>query len=428
MSLYGAMFSGVSGVLSESQNMAIISDNISNVNTVGYKAGHSIFSTLVTQAPTSTSYSSGGVSATPFFNIARQGLLNSSSSSTDIGISGNGMFVVNSQATGISSPSSEFLFTRAGNFTIDKNGLLLNAAGYYLQGYQLDNTGSIPATSPTDSVNSLSTVNISGASSIATPTGDVNIGANLPASQTTGTVVSNITIYDTLGSSHTMTLTWTRGAVTANTWTVLPTVSGGVVTAPAAAVTVDFGTDGTLSQVGTVTALGAAGFTAMTFDFSATGASSAQAIDLNLGTIGQSTGMTGFASAYAVSFFNQDGSAPSGVSSLTIDDNGIVTANFKNGTNRALYQLAVATFPNTNGLELRDGNAYKNTEISGGALLQPPQRGNAGAISPASLEASTVDLTEEFALMIITQRAYSAATKSITTADEMLQEIINIKR
>ena len=142
MSLYGAMFSGVSGLAAQSQALGMISDNISNVNTIGYKGTTARFETLVTEAASRTTYSPGGVRSIPFQKIDRQGLLQGSASATDIAIVGNGFFVVNEDS--VPGIGDNYLFTRAGNFTMDNSGNM-TANGYYLQGWRLDSAGNLPA-------------------------------------------------------------------------------------------------------------------------------------------------------------------------------------------------------------------------------------------------------------------------------------------
>jgi flagellar hook protein FlgE len=153
-----------------------------------------------------------------------------------------------------------------------------------------------------------------------------------------------------------------------------------------------------------------------------------QLITLDLGTIGFGDGMTQYAGDYYPSIIEQDGLAFGAFTGITISDQGIVTALFDNGQLRDIFQLPIATFRNPNGLEARNGNAYLQTERSGDALLLQANTGGAGEVAPSSLESSTVDLAEEFTNMIITQRAYSASAKIITTADEMLEELIRIRR
>ena len=228
MSLFGAMFSGVTGLRAQSQSLSIISDNISNLNTTGYKATVNQFSTLVTSQVSSTSYSSGGVLSNPKQLIDRQGLLEASESATDVAITGQGFFVVNTNAAG--GTLGQNLFTRAGSFVTDVNGNLRNTAGFYLQGWPTDSQGAVLPGLDTSTVQDLETVNVNSILGSAEATSNISIGLNLPAAAAIGdTYNTNVVIYDSLGISHNLGLTWTKSG--ANQWDVAatpPTGSGQV--------------------------------------------------------------------------------------------------------------------------------------------------------------------------------------------------------
>ena len=205
MSIYGAMTSGVSGLAANSQSLGMIADNISNVNTIGYKGSRARFSTLVTQSETKTGYSPGGVAALPLRLIDQQGLLQSSASPTDIAIDGVGFFVVAQSPNG--TAGSEYLFSREGSFTIDSDGNFVNAGGFYLQGWPLDANEQLPTN--ISSITALKTVNVAGLSTLAERTTEIQIAANLPATAQVGhTETTNVTIYDSLGVPHDVELTW----------------------------------------------------------------------------------------------------------------------------------------------------------------------------------------------------------------------------
>jgi len=180
MSIYGSLYSAVSGIRAQGVAIGIISDNISNVNTVGYKAGSQYFSTLVTNSGSSSSYSPGGVRAQNRQLISQQGLVQTTSAPLDIAIQGNGMFVVSSGTEGISGGDS-ILYTRAGKFGTDSQGNFINSAGYYLQAWPLDSNGNIPSNS--SSLGTLQTVNIGEAFGEAAATTTVNLKVNLNATE-----------------------------------------------------------------------------------------------------------------------------------------------------------------------------------------------------------------------------------------------------
>ncbi len=417
MSIYGAMFAGVSGLAAQSNALSMISDNIANVNTVGYKGVSARFSTLVTQAATQTSHTPGGVSSAPYSYIDRQGLLQGSSSGTDLAVAGQGFFVVNEAA----SPGfgDDFYFTRAGSFNPDQNGNLVNAAGYYLQGFDLRNTTPPPSSS---TFTGLTTVNISNLSGNAASTTNISLGVNLP-STAVATDAFSVTaqVFDSLGNAHDMDITFTKTAANSWTWSANNPTMLGVGTAVAAGSgTITFATDGTPSAfTPAAPTITLTGFT--------TGAGNAT-ITLDLGTVGATDGLTQFAGDFTISNIDQDGVRFGNYTGITINEEGIVTALFDNGQRMDIYQLPLGMFRNPNGLEGRTGNVYLETNRSGNFQLNLAGNGGAGDIAPAALEASTVDLAEEFTKMIITQRAYSANTKVITTADDMLEELIRVKR
>ncbi|WP_340118600.1 flagellar hook protein FlgE [Pelagibius sp. 7325] len=418
MSIYGAMFAGVSGLAAQSNALGMISDNIANVNTVGYKGTAARFSTLVTQAATQTTHTPGGVTSSPYSYVNRQGLLQGSASGTDLAVAGQGFFVVNESST--PGFGDDFYFTRAGSFNPDQNGNLVNAAGYFLQGYNLRTN---PTPSPSASTfTGLETVNISNLSGSAAATTNIALGVNLPSTAAVGDSHSvTAQVFDTLGNAHDMDITFTKTATATWSWTASDPVIGGVSTAVAAGTgTITFDTDGTpLSFVPAAPSVALTGFT--------TGAANS-VVTLDFGTLGATDGLTQFAGDFTISNIDQDGVRFGNYTGITISEEGIVTALFDNGQRQDIYQLPLGMFRNPNGLEAKTGNVYLETNRSGNFQLNLAGNGGAGDIAPGALEASTVDLAEEFTKMIITQRAYSANTKVITTADEMLDELIRVKR
>lgn len=417
MSIYGAMFAGVSGLAAQSNALSMISDNIANVNTVGYKGVSARFSTLVTQAATQTTHTPGGVMSSPYSYIDRQGLLQGSASGTDLAVAGQGFFVVNEAAT--PGFGDDFYFTRAGSFNPDQNGNLVNAAGYYLQGFDLRNTTPPPSSS---TFTGLQTVNIANLSGSAAATTNISLGVNLPSTAAVADSFSvTAQVFDTLGNAHDMDIVFTKTAVNSWSWTAQNPTINGVGTAVAAGTgTVTFATDGTPSAfVPAAPSISLTGFS--------TGAGNAT-VTLDLGTVGATDGLTQFAGDFTISNIDQDGVRFGNYTGITISEEGVVTALFDNGQRSDIYQLPLGMFRNPNGLESKTGNVYLETNTSGNFQLNLAGNGGAGDIAAGALENSTVDLAEEFTKMIITQRAYSANTKVITTADDMLEELIRIKR
>jgi len=432
MSLYGGLFSGVSALNAQSQAFGIISDNIANVNTIGYKDAKANFQTLVTEGQTSSRYSPGGVIARPFTDPEKQGLLQATSSDTDISIIGNGFFVVNEASTP-ATDVDRYLFTRAGSFVPDEDGNLRNTAGYYLQGWSTNPDGSIVNTATQDLLSSLETVNLSGFSSTASPTNNMTLSANLPATAATAaTETTNLTIYDSLGVSHLFTVNWTKDAAN-NSWSYsldLTNSNGSTITGLATGTVVFDGqgqiqsVDGASTAITDVAATTTVNIPAANFN---TGANASN-ITINWGDFNDTNGLGQLADPYTATLLNQDGSGPSALVSVEIDNEGFVTAQFRNGETRPIYKLAMAQVPASTELNAENGNAYSLSAGSGDLVLSEAGLQGAGTFESSTLEGSTVDLSAEFTDLIVTQRAYSAATRIITTGDELLDEIIRIKR
>jgi flagellar hook protein FlgE len=440
MSINSAMLSGVSALIANSAALGAVSDNISNINTVGYKENSTQFEDLVTSKAATGNYNSGGVQANVSQLISQQGQFTQTSSNTDMAINGNGFFVVSGTAAGLSSTSGPS-FTRAGSFTADANGDLVNSAGLYLQGWAANSAGVI-TTDPSD-LSKLSTINVNSIANSPDPTTTTSVNANLNSTTATsaaaatyaagdmaaGTVTpdyhTQLTVYDSQGGQHTLQLDFLQASTNANpnTWKVE------VVSNPASDTTgvnglvasgqVTFNTDGSIS--------GSTLPANLAVTYSNTGLGS-QSIALNLGTTAGSGALTQYASASTTNSTSVDGGASGSLTKVTVSGSGLVTANFSNGATRTIAQVALATFPDPDGLAASSGNAYVATDASGDFNLKQPGVGGSGEIQSAQLEASTVDLSTEFTNLIITQRAYSAASKIITTADQMLQELIQVKQ
>mgnify|MGYP001418849081 CR=1 FL=1 len=437
MSIYTALRAGVSGLTANSSALAVISDNIANVNTVGYKRSGVDFSALVNAQNSNTTYNAGGVLPLTRQQISLQGSLEQSRSPTDLAISGDGFFIVSPNNQQLSNGGS-VLFTRAGSFTIDAQGYMVNAQGLFLQGWPVNSDGSV-VSSPT-SLSAIEPINISGVGGLAEQTGNVGINANLNSDQTsyagppayaagdmaTGAVTphfeSSLEVFDSLGAPRTIAFGFLKTGP--NTWQVESyarpnsNITGGAATGGLLATgTLTFNADGTVQTVtGTIGAT-------FTIPWAASTGAASQDIDLDL-----QTGMTQFAKSYGVTSVTADGVPPGDLVGLVLEGDGFLTAQFSNGRARALYQIPLATFLNPNGLAPDQGGAFRTTLESGLYNINASNAGGAGRIVSGALEASNVDLAAEFTNLITTQRAYSAASRIITTADQMLEELLMIKR
>ena len=431
MSLYGALYTGVAGLSANGRAMANTSTNIANVNTVGYKGSRNEFSSLLSSNGTGSF--TGGVQSISTPQISAQGNILQTSSATDLAISGQGFFVVTQ--TPVASPVlDEVMYTRSGSFQKDAEGYLRNSSGMYLQGWPLDASGNIPANR-----NSVELVNLGQVTGASLPTTTASLRANLKSSETivtgytvgamaAGTITPQfetaMEIFDTQGGSRPVRLAFVKTA--ANQWRYEVMYDGtaadigGAGNNPIASGTMTFNTNGTIATP--------AANINVTVPFVAGSGLSPQTIAFNFGTAGQANGFTQFDTTSSLYGSTIDGTLFGGLSGVRVDEEGFVVAQFTNGIERNLYKLPVATFANADGLGIVNGNAYRQTTQSGSPSMKAADEAGAGKISSKAVEQSTVDIAEEFSDMIIIQRAYSAASKIITTADEMLDELTRLKR
>jgi len=424
------MYTGVSGLRAEGEALGVVGDNIANVNTVGYKRQRAIFQDVLGHsilAGTASAMPGSGVRVGDVQQMFTQGSLANTGVSTDVALNGDGFLVVAGTVDGITGN----FYTRAGQFTIDNQGYLVNSDNMKVQGYAAnpDLTLQAAVTSlkvPTSSLAPRQTQEISITANLdsgALPsTFDINSPANSQAK-------TSITVFDSLGESRTLDVYFVKTAD--NAWEYHVLADGAELAG---------GTPGTFTEVGTGTltfdtngALLDAQTPDLTIDF-AGGATPGQVITMDFGDDIANDGATGlagttqFAAASAVSSQSQDGYASGEFSGVAIDGVGLVQGLYTNGQKIAIGQLAVAKFRSNDGLGRAGSGLWIETRDSGTAALGAASTGGRASVSSGALEQSNVDLAEEFVGLIQHQRSYSANSKTITTADEMLQELINIKR
>ncbi len=432
-----AMYSGVSGLRAEGEALGVVGDNIANINTVGFKAQRAIFQDVLGHsvlAGTSSALPGSGVKVGDIQQLFTQGSLANTGVSTDVALSGDGFFVVKGTTNGISGN----FFTRAGQFTVNKDGQLVNPNGMQVQGYAAKPDGTFDASIsaikvPTGSIQPNASTKASFVANLDSRSAIMNGGVFDPLQPgTSQNSTSTITVYDSLGNSHALDMHYTKTADNAWTWTATMNSVDLLGTAAAAALVppnqdqvvgtgaLTFNTDGSLlaGGAGTVTLPTLAG-----------GAAAGQAITVNLGTAGGGIdGLTQYGSGSATSAQSQDGYSSGDFSGVAIDGQGIIQGLYTNGQKLAISQLAVAKFQSNDGLGRAGESLWIDTRDSGPAALGTAATGGRGAVSGGATESSNVDLAEEFVGLIQHQRAFSANSKTISTADEMLQELINIKR
>jgi len=421
-----SLYTGISGLDAYSQAMSVIGNNIANVNTVGFKASRISFEDILSQSlvgATGQFQIGRGVQVGSVQRLFSQSTFQTTSSATDLAIDGDGFFIVSRDGT--------TLYTRAGQFYLDEQGILVNHRGYALQGWMLDDQGSITST--------LQDINLSNISSAPRATSRVVINVNLDVNEAilanpfdvtdpvnTSSYMTPITVYDATGNGHLVNVYFRKQDNDTWEWHALldgAELEGGTPgNQEVAAGSLDF-TDGKL-QTETFTT---------PFSVQFFGTSGAQGIDFDFGSsIDEGgTGLDGsteFAGGSTTKFLSQDGYTQGNLISIQIDNEGVVSGVFSNGQSRQVYQVALARFTSPWGLTSIGGNLFAETTHSGPPIVGEAGSSGLGQINSNSLELSNVDLATEFVEMIKTQQAFQANSRVITTTDQMLQEVVNLKR
>lgn len=410
----------LSGLTAESTALSAIANNLSNQNTVGYKDVNVLFSDLFYQEIGTTGSGDpiqlgAGTQVASMSGDFTQGSVESNGVPTDVAIQGNGFFVV--QQDGVTN------YTRAGNFSIDNNNFLVTQDGQQVLGYPAVN-------GVVDSGAALQPLQL-GAGTISPPTSttSVEISANLDAGAAVGDTFSTpVTVFDSLGTSHVLTFTFTRAASTTDAhgnplanWGYTINMPAGDVSGSTtvASGTLSFNGDGTMvSPAANVSGIAINGLTDGANNMSFTW-------DLFNGTTPTITEVAGASSASST---NQNGSAAGTLASFAIGPNGTITGTFTNGQTAALGQIALAQFPDVQGLQRVGDNLFTPSLASGQAVVGAPGTGGRGTLSGGALEQSNVDIATEFANLIVAQRAFEANAKAVTTFDQITQDTINLKQ
>jgi len=405
--MIGSLYTGISGLKANAMAMSIIGDNIANVNTIAFKSGRALFSTMLNQSLKGYNESEvgRGVQFSGSSPLWQQGTLENTESGTDLAITGRGFFMVQDE-------SGANYYTRAGQFHFDRNGNLVTPGSLAVQGYELALDGTAGA---------ITDINIPDEST-TTPNATTlfSINFNLDSGAEAGDEYTTTLItYDSLGNEIPLTMTFTKTA-TANQWDWEADTSATGAHVTTGSGTITFDDDGTLLTGSDPT---------ITLTFT-NGAATPQDITWDLyDDAGVTNGdVTGYASSSSATFQTQDGYPSGTLKSIVVDKDGIINGSYSNGQIIPLFQIALADFPSYWGLAKMENNLYTQTFASGQAMIGTAGNGRMGSINSKALETSNVDLTSEFVKMITTQRAYQANSKVITTTDEILSELINIKR
>jgi flagellar hook protein FlgE len=446
VSLFGAINTAISGLGAQSSAFGNISDNIANSQSTGFKRVDTTFEDYLTTS-TAAHNEPGSVAAHPDYINNVQGSITQTDNPLALAITGQGFFAV-SQATGQSTSSaspptfdSQQYYTRDGNFSMNQQGYLVNDAGQYLNGWSINlATGSV-------NQNALQPIQVTQLSYNPVQTANVTLTANLPATPDTGTATatsplsSQITVYDALGTAHTVGLNWTQNS--ASNWTVQLSYTDPSTgsTIDAGSADVSFGNasgnpvpEGTIGSVaasatdpGTVTTTGYGAGQPVTLGFSANFGSGTQAITLNMGTYGSAQGVTQYAGTkYNLLGLTQDGVPAGSFSGVTMQENGTVLVNYNNGQMRTIGQVPIVTFNAPDQLQRQNGQAFTATVASGTPLANAAGVNGAGGLATNSVEGSNVDIATEFSDLIVAQQAYAANAKVVTTGNQMLQVTISM--
>lgn len=430
MSLSNALQSSVSGLDTTSTAISVIGNNIANVNTTGFKEQRAEFSDVLGQTLTTVGGSSSvgaGATLSQVTTIFGQGTFESTARPTDLAIQGQGFFVLDG-AQGRS-------YSRAGIFEIDNQGTLVNPSGLRVQGFGID-----PATGASNG--QLGDIVLSTAFSPPNPSGLLDISLNLdPAApiipggfdptdpvspSTTANFNQGLTFFDSLGNPHFTTLRFNRTG--AGTWDYVATLDAADTTIPPQPGAVDV-----IQGSGTLTFDASGNLTAvtgspMTFEFSG-GVVPSQSININFGPIG-GVGTGGITSSFGgestTNSFSQDGYAAGTLQSLNVDREGFVTGQFSNGETQSLAQIALATFPNVEGLTSTGNGNLVTSRASGQELIGTAASGSYGEIRAGALEQSNVDLAAQFVKLIVNQRAFQANTRTVSTANELMANLVTL--
>jgi flagellar hook protein FlgE len=446
MSLVGALQVGASGLDAASTELSVVGDNIANSGTVGFKAGRTVFADAMAQQLIGASGQLGlGVTTMTVQKLFSQGGFTTTGLATDVAVEGNGLFVLKGNHGG----EDGTFYTRNGQFIIDKDGYMTNLQGLRVQGLQADAAGTVTS-------GLLGSLQIGSASAPAKATDSITIRGNLNQTaetmtwdptnpKTTSNFTTSMTVYDSLGKAIQLDIYFSKNDPAANQpgesgdWTYHVMTDGvnlslegdnatpatpGKVTEVATG-TLQFDNSGRL--INNTTTLNA---------FNPKDSTDPQPLTFNFGTGTDPTagsgsgldGLTQYAATSAVSFVTQAGSSSGSLSSISIGQDGTITGGFTNGQTRTLGQLIIANFKAPDQLGRVGSTLYSEQPASGPPTLGTPATADRGSLQAGTLEQSNVDISTEFVRMIAAQRSFEANSKTLTTADQLLSELMQIKR
>lgn len=401
---------GLSGLSVASKALDAISNNVANSTTVGYKQSQALFADIYATTLGGTGGASQIGIGSRVNGVAQQfsqGNITVTSNPLDVAINGEGFFRM--------SDNGSILYTRNGQFSVDKSGYIVNSSGFRLTGYGTDADGEIVVTTPID-------LQIGNAATGAPPQSTtesaiaVTLDSRLSAPAVTTfnkndtssfSYSTSLTAYDSLGNPHVLSMYFVKSA-TANQWALHTALDGTVDPTPT---TLTFDGSGALTSTSVIP---------QSFAVS-TGATSPLVFDLDV------AGTTQYGDDFSVNTVSQDGYTAGRLSGLSVSPDGIIQGRYTNGESRTLGQVVMATFQNPDGMTQLGGNSWAETSFSGPPAVGAPATGSRGGLQPGAVEDSNVDLTAELVNMITQQRAYQANAQSIKTQDQILQTLVNLR-
>lgn len=426
MGLLSSFNIGVSGLHAAGQSMSIVGDNIANAGTFGFKGSRAEFQDMLAKSLKGIDGGDQIGSGTKLAHITAkftQGNINRTENITDLAVNGNGFFAIQTdKGRG---------FTRDGSFHFDKEGHLINGDGHKVLGFQANGDGEISQR--------IDPIKLGNTTIPATPTAKVGMSMNLDSRadvqqfdinnpEKTSDFNTSIAVYDNVGTQRLVTVYFNKAAD--GQWDYHAAIPGEDAQGGQPGTMVEMGT-GSL-QFDPKGNLQSETVTLNSFNFNK-GAGQNQQIEFDFGkSIAEGgdgkEGSTQFGSESSIARHTQDGASAATLTSLSFNDSGVLSAAYTNGLTRDLAQVAVGKFENNEGLFKMGKNMFKETRKSGQAALGKPGKDGRGDILSKSIELSNVDIADEFINLMNSQRNFQANTKTITTADQMLQEVLNIKR
>ena len=425
-----AMNTAISGLKAMQTWLDIVANNVVNSNSTAYKASRAVFQDILSQTQRTASGPQGtlggvnaqqvglGMQVGGISTQISQGAIQSTGKLTDFAVQGEGFFIVND--------GTRDFYTRDGTFDLALDGTLISSLnGFPVRAWQADaTTAAIDTTAPPTTVKiPIGTQGLAKESQSIVMVGnlDSNTAAFAAGPPVVGTVNTTITVFDSQGDSHLIQLTFTNAAAV-DTWTLTATESDAAITSVTVASggTVTFGATGTMTSANPTLDID--------FDAAVTGVNDLTTAVTKAVSLSMTSGLTQVAASSSVSSQSQDGTSSGTLLTFSVSTTGLITGIFSNGNQINQGQISLATFPNPAGLNRVGTNIFEVSANSGDPNVGAAQTGSRGTIANGAIEGSNVDLAQEFTNLILAQRGFQANSRMITTNDEILQELVNLKR